>query len=178
MKFLRNLLASIIGFFIAIFLIVIIVIGIVAVVGGKEPVVVKSNSVLELDLSIPIKDYAPKDISPMAEILDLNNKKIGLNNIINAIENAKYDKKIKGISIKTTFVNAGIAQTQAIREKIEDFKQSGKFVYAYNDMYIQKNYYLSSVADKVFLNPVGMVDFRGLSSEILFYKDFQDKYGV
>ncbi|QXP72691.1 signal peptide peptidase SppA [Tenacibaculum sp. AHE15PA] len=178
MKFLRNLLASILGFFIAIFLIFAFFIAIASVVGSDEEIVVKSNSVLELDLSAIVKDYAPKDDNPLAEILELTDEKLALNKIINAIENAKTDSNIKGISIKTALVNAGVAQTQAIRNKIEEFKESGKFVYAYNDVYSQKNYYLSSVADSLFLNPVGAIDFKGLSTEVLYYKDFEDKYGI
>lgn len=178
MKFLRNLLASILGFFVAIFLIFIFFVAIAAIAGSDDEVTVKSNSILELNLATPIKDYAPIDNNPLAEILELNDEKLALNKIINAIENAKTDTKIKGISIKTTSVNAGIAQTQAIRNKIEEFKESGKFVYAYNDVYSQKNYYLSSVADSLFLNPVGAIDFKGLSTEILYYKDFEDKYGI
>ena len=178
MKFLRNLLASILGFFIAIFLIFIFFVAIAAITGSEDEVIVKSNSVLELNLATPVKDYAPKEDNPLAEILELNDEKLALNKIINAIENAKTDNNIKGISIKTTYINAGIAQTQAIRNKIEEFKESGKFVYAYNDVYTQKNYYLSSVADSLFLNPVGAIDFKGLSTEILYYKDFEDKYGV
>ncbi len=178
MKFLRNLLASILGFFIAIFLIFLFFIAIASIMGSGDEVVVKSNSVLELDLSTNVKDYAPKDQNPLAEVLELDDEKLALNKIINAIENAKTDNNIKGISIKTGSVNAGIAQTQAIRNKIEEFKESGKFVYAYNDVYSQKNYYLSSVADSLFLNPVGAIDFKGLSTEILYYKDFEDKYGI
>lgn len=178
MKFLRNLLASILGFFIATFLIFLFFIAIASIIGAEEEITVKPNSVLELDLSATIKDYAPKDDNPLAEILELTDEKLALNKIINAIENAKTDSNIKGISIKTTLVNAGIAQTQAIRNKIEEFKESGKFVYAYNDVYSQKNYYLSSVADSLFLNPVGAIDFKGLATEILYYKDFEDKYGV
>ena len=178
MKFLRNLLASVLGFFIALFLLFVFFFAIATIVGAEEQIVVKSNSVLELDLSTPIKDYAPKEDNPIAEALELNEERLALNKIINAIENAKTDDKIKGISIKTTFVNAGVAQTQAIRNKLEEFKESGKFIYAYNDIYTQKNYYLSSVADSLFLNPVGAIDFRGLSTEILYFKDFEDKYGI
>ncbi|CAM1363935.1 Protease-4 [Tenacibaculum sediminilitoris] len=178
MKFLRNLLASILGFFIALFLLFVFFFAIAFIVGTEEKIVVKSNSVLELDLSTPIKDYAPKENNPIAEALELVDEKLALNKIINAIENAKTDDNIKGISIKTPSINAGIAQTQAIRNKIEEFKESGKFVYAYNDIYTQKNYYLSSVADSLFLNPVGAIDFKGLSTEILYFKDFEDKYGI
>lgn len=178
MKFLRNLIAAILGFFIASFLIFLFFLLIASAMSKDEEVVVKPNSVVELDLSIPIKDYAPKDENPIAEILDLVEQKMGMDVIINAIENAKTDANIEGISIKTSFVNAGIAQTQAIRNKLEEFKSSGKFVYAYGDVYDQKKYYLSSVADSLFLNPVGAIDFKGLSAEILYFKDFEDKYGV
>ena len=101
-----------------------------------------------------------------------------LSQIINAIENAKYDDNIKGISISNLMVNAGIAQIQTIRKKLVEFKESGKFITSYADLYTQKNYYLSSVADSVYVTPFGNIEFRGLSSERLFYKDFQDKYGV
>lgn len=178
MKFLRNLIAAILGFFIASFLIFLFFLMIASAMGKEDEVIVKPNSIVELDLTTPIKDYAPKDKNPIAEILDLVEEKMGMDVLINAIENAKSDPNIKGISIKTGFVSAGIAQTQAIRNKLEEFKASGKFVYAYADVYDQKNYYLSSVADSLFLNPVGAIDFKGLSAEILYFKDFEDKYGV
>ena len=178
MKFLRNLLASILGTLTALFIIFLFFMLIASIAGSKDEIEVYPNSVLELDLTTPIKDYAPKDDNPFAEIFDLEDPILGLNTIINAIENAKTDNNIKGISIKTSFISAGLAQTQAIRKKLEEFKESGKFVYAYNDIYSQKSYYLSSVADSLFLSPVGIVDFRGLSAEILYYKDFEDKYGI
>ncbi len=178
MKFLRNLLASILGFFISIFLIFFLFIIIASLAGSKEEVIVKPNSILELDLTSIIKDYAPDEENPILEALEINDPKLALNKIFNALDNAQLDDKIKGISLNTTFVNAGFAQTQALRKKLEEFKESGKFIYAYNDVYSQKNYYLSSVADSLFLNPVGQIDFTGLSTEILYYKDFEDKYGV
>jgi len=178
MKFLRNLLASIVGFFISIFLILLVFIGIASLVGKEEVIEVEPNSILELDLTSAIKDYAPKDDNPFVKAFKLDKQKLALNNILNAIDNAQLDDNIKGISLNTTFINAGFAQTQSIRTKLEEFKESGKFIYAYNDVYSQKNYYLSSVADSLFLNPVGQIDFSGLSSEILYYKDFEDKYGI
>ncbi len=184
MSFFKSLLASIIGFFIALFLVFVtfIMIG-VAVAGDeslsdKKKVELKPNSVLELDLSEPIKDYAPSSDNPLEKMLEIGDDKLALNKIILAIEKAKTDDNIKGISIKTTNVNAGIAQTQAIRDKIEEFKTSGKFVYAYNDFYMQKTYYLSSVADSLYVNPVGEVEFRGLLTDLLYFKDFEDKYGI
>lgn len=178
MNFLRNLFASIFGTLIALGIVLVLFILIAAALGDTKKVTVAPNSVLELKLEKQVKDYAPKSDNPFDEILGLNDEKIGLNSIINAIENAKYDENIKGISITTLGVNAGIAQTQAIRNKLLEFKETGKFVMAYADMYDQKSYYFSSVADSIFLNPVGSIDFKGLSSEVLFYKDLEEKTGV
>ncbi|WP_196885915.1 signal peptide peptidase SppA [Aureivirga sp. CE67] len=178
MKFLRNLVASILGFFIAGGIIFVLFFAIIFSLENEDKVVVKSNSVLKLDLSNAIKDYAPKEDNPFEEILGLSEGKLSLNEILNAIENAKSDPKIKGINIETLGVSGGVAQIEAIREKLIEFKDSGKFIKAYSDVYDQKNYYLSSVADSIFVNPVGGMEFTGLSSEVLFYKDFEDKYGI
>ncbi len=148
----------------------------ISVINKEEEVVVKSNSVLEINLKNIVKDYAPKSDNPFDAVF--SEDIFQLSSIINAIENAKYDDNIKGISINNLTVNAGIAQLQTIRKKLIEFKESGKFITAYADLYTQKNYYLSSVADAVYVTPYGNVEFRGLSSERLFYKDFQDKYGV
>lgn len=178
MKFLRNLLASIIGSFIALGLIFVLFLLVIVALSEDEEIAVKENSVLVIKLDKNVKDYAPKSEDPFDEIFGANNKRMGLNDILNAIENAKYDANIKGISIHTLGVNAGVAQTQAIRNKIEEFKGSGKFVKAYADVYDQKAYYLASVADSIFMNPVGEISFKGLSSEVLFYKNLQEKTGV
>ena len=178
MKFLRNLIASIFGSLIALFLIFFIFVGIASMVSDTEKVKVENGSVLEIKLDKIVKDFAPKSDDPFEEILGLTEKKLGLNNILNAIENAKTDEKIEGISLNTMGITPGMAQTQAIRNKLLDFKESGKFIYSYADVYDQKSYYFSSVADSVFMNPVGEVSFKGLSGEILYYKDLQDKTGV
>jgi len=182
MTFLRELLAVILGVFIAtgiMFLILLVFVSASAsAFGDDKKVTVKNNSVLELKLENQIKDYAPKSSDPFEELFGFGEDKMGLQVILNAIENAKTDDNVKGISINTLFINGGVAQTQAIRDKLLEFKESGKFIYAYSDFYAQKNYYLSSVADSIFLNPVGGIDFKGLASEILYLKDFEDKTGV
>jgi protease-4 len=178
MKFLGNLIASILGTLIALGIIFLLLIVIAMAVGEAEKVEVTSNSVLEIKLDGIVKDYAPKGTDLLDEFFALRDEKMGLNEIINAIENAKNDENIAGISINTIDVNAGISQTQAIRNKLEEFKESGKFVMAYGDVYNQKSYYLGSVADSIFMNPLGGIDFKGLSSEVLFFKDLQDKTGV
>jgi len=182
MKFLRELLAAILGVLIAsaiMFLIFVIFISASASsLSEDKKVVVKNNSVLELNLEDEVKDYVPKSDDPFQELFGMDEGKVGLQQVLNAIENAKTDDNIKGISINCLNINAGIAQTQAIRDKLLEFKESGKFVFAYSNYYVQKNYYLSSVADSVFVNPVGAIDFKGLVSEVLYFKDFQDKTGV
>ena len=146
--------------------------------GDADKVVVKKDSVLELNFELPIKDdYSVTD--PFADLLGGGDSDVlELHEIINAIENAKTDDNIKGLSINAKYINAGIAQTQAIRDKLLEFKESGKFITAYADYYNQANYYLSSVADSMYVNPVGGADLKGLATEVLYFKDFEDKYGI
>ena len=180
MNFFRKVLASCLGTTLAIILITFLgffLLGIIASsFGNNDKVTVTSNSVLKINLEDAVKDYVPTTDDPFSKLFEEDN--FQLSEVINAIENAKYDDNIRGISIEGGFINAGISQTQAIRNKLVEFKETGKFIASYADFYTQKNYYLSSVADSIYVTPYGMVDFRGLSSERLFYKDFQEKYGV
>ena len=182
MTFLRELLAAILGVFISFMIMFFVLIAIGSLVSSSfvddEKVLVKKNTVLVLKLEDVIKDYAPKNDDPIAQILGLEEKKMGLDNILNAIDNAKYDDNILGISIESVMIQGGVGQIQEIRDKLFEFKESGKFVTAYADVFEQKNFYLSTVADSIYVNPVGMIDFRGLSGEVLFFKDFQEKYGM
>jgi protease-4 len=149
-----------------------------AIFGGEsEGVSVKSNSVIELNLEDIKNDYAGKFKDPWVTIFS-DGKNIGLTDIISAIEDAKTDDDIKGISILNDDSQLGMAQSKALRDALEDFKKSGKFVMAYANSYSQKEYYLNSVAKPIYLNPVGDMDFKGLSSEIMFFKDFQEKSGI
>ncbi len=177
MKFLRNLLAAIIGCLIAFSVLFGMFVIFAALVGsGDDAKVVKSNSILEVQIPNPIVDYVGGDnADPFSGLFKQSQ---GLDEILHAIAVAKNDDKIKGISILNNFMNAGLSQTQVIRRALNDFKESGKFVYAYSDFYAQKDYYLASVADSIFMNKVGGLDFKGLSSEVLFYKDLQEKTGV
>lgn len=180
MNFIKKVLASCLGTAIAIVLVTIIgflFLGvIISSIDDEKSVTLKNNSVLKINLQDQVLDYVPKSKGHFDGLM--KDDKLQLSTILNAIENAKTDDNIKGISIENELINAGIAQTQAIRNKLLDFKKSGKFIIAYANFYSQKNYYLSSVADSIYVTPYGSVDFKGLSSERLFYKDFQDKYGV
>lgn len=176
MKFLRNLLAAIIGTLIAFGIMFFMFVIFVSLVNTEESVTVKKNSVLELQMKYPIKDFTGNNEGEPFDILF--EKAQGLDQILHAIKVAKEDDNIKGISINNNYISAGISTTQAIRKALSDFKESGKFIYAFGDYYFQKDYYLASVADSIFLNPVGAMDFKGLSAEVLYFKDLQDKTGV
>ncbi len=177
MNFLRNLLAAIIGCLMAFGIVFVMFVVLISLLGSDEETVsVKGDSVLELQLQLPIADYVGNgDASPFSSLFDESQ---GLDEILKAISVAKTDDRIKGISINNNFMLAGLAQTQAIRKALQEFKSGGKFIYTYADFYTQKDYYLASVADSIFINPVGVLDFKGLSSEVLFYKDLQEKTGV
>lgn len=177
MNFLRNLLAAIIGCLVAFGIMFIMFFVLVSLLGsGEDTVTVKENSVLELQLQRPIADYVGNnELNPFGAIFESAQ---GLDEIVHAIEVAKDDDRIKGISLNNNFMLAGLAQTEAIRRVLEEFKASDKFIYTYGDFYTQKDYYLASVADSIYMNPVGVLDFKGLSSEVLFYKDLQEKTGV
>ncbi|WP_300484773.1 signal peptide peptidase SppA [Flavobacterium sp.] len=177
MRFLGNVLATIVGLFVFFMVLFFGIVLIGAIFGGdSDKVKIKDNSVIELDLSEVKQDYGGK-----FNFTDFNYfeaKHDGVVDVLNAIEAAKTDDKIKGISIVNNTAMIGIAQRKAVRDKLEDFKKSGKFVVAYANAYSQGEYYLDSVADTLYVNPVGELDFKGLSTEILFFKDFQDKTGV
>ena len=178
MRFLGNVLATIIGIFVFFMLFFFGIVLIGTIFGGEsDGVVVENNSVIELNLENVQNDYAGKYNDPWVTAFS-ENEKIGVIDIINSIEAAKTDDDIKGISILNNNSYLGMAQTKALRDALESFKQSGKFVMAYGNTYSQKEYYLNSVANTVYLNPVGEMDFKGLSSEIMFFKDFQEKSGL
>jgi protease-4 len=178
MRFLGNVLATIIGLFVFIMLFVFGIVIITTVFGGdNEELSIKTNSVIELDLERIKNDYAGKYKDPWMTFLS-DGEKVGVSDIILAIENAKTDSDIKGISILNNESELGMAQRKALREALESFKESGKFVMAYANTYSQKEYYLNSVANTVYLNPSGEFEFKGLSAEIMFFKDLQEKSGI
>lgn len=177
MRFLGNVLATIVGIFIFFMIFFFGIIIISAIAGNSEDTVkVKENSVIELDLSKVSLDYAGKTNYKDFNYFESHHD--GVTDILNAIEAAKTDDKIKGISILNNQSQLGLAQSKSVRDKLEEFKKSGKFVYAYANYFTQGEYYLNSVANQIYLNPVGEVDFKGLSSEILYMKELQEKSGI
>lgn len=177
-NFLSSLLATIIGILIMTLIAVLIIVGIVAASTSSEIPEVSENSLLVASFNAPIADRA--DNNPFTRFMTFPpmDDKMGLNQILKDLDKAENDENIRGIFMKLGAVSAGTATLTEIRNALQDFKESGKFIYAYADMYTHKSYYLASVADSVFMTPEGMFIFNGLSAEISFYKRALDKLGV
>ena len=179
MKFLNRVLATVTGIFVFLFIcfFLLFIVGYSLSKMGADDTKIAENSILELRLNFPIQDNAGNvKIKDMPFLGDI--KKDGLFDLVNAIDYASTDDNIKGITIEPKFLMAGITQTKTLREALIRFKESGKFITAYADIYSQLDYYLSSVADTIYINPVGDLDFRGLATELLYMKDIQEKTGV
>lgn len=178
-SFFKLVLANLTAIFIvtAVFFLFFIAFIILSSISGSTDI--KSNSVLTLDLKTKVIDSPSED---QEDFFAFNNKEketsVLLYDILQAIENAKTDDKIKGISLEMDNINAGMTQLDDIRNALIDFKKSGKFVYAYGNAVSQGAYYLGSVADKYYLNPAGLIELKGLSTEVTFFKSFAEKYGV
>ena len=182
MNFLKSFFVSILGTLTALGLFFVILLlfisGIASIMNAPSGLTsIKQNSVLDLNLNYPVVDRAP-NFDEFQRFLGLEDEVLGLPDILSAIDKARDNSSIKGIRLRTDFISAGWAQTRSIRNALNRFKESGKFIYAYGDLYTQKGYYLASVSDSIFLNPVGILEFKGLASEVLYYKDFQEEYGV
>ena len=183
MNFFKSFLASFIGTFLAFGLLTIFFFMGIATIATSinfqknQGTWVSENSVLELDLNSVISDRSPK-FNQLKSFSDFGTVIAGMDKILGSINKAKEDDKIKGIKLRSGLISSGWAQAREIRKALAEFKTSGKFIYAYSDFMSQKGYYVSSVADSIFMNPLGVMELKGLSSEVLYYEDFQNKYGV
>lgn len=181
-NFFKMMLATIAGFFISLLILFILFIGIVSalVASSSLPVEVKSNSILKLTLNNEIVDRSPGNYFSGIDVIGSRlNRQDGLTEIINNIKKAKNDPNIKGIYLELSYIQAHLASIEEIRKTLTDFKKSGKFIIAYSEFYYtQGTYFLASIADKVYLNPEGGINFLGLRSEVMFYKGTLDKLGI
>ncbi|MDR1585011.1 MAG: S49 family peptidase, partial [Prevotellaceae bacterium] len=181
-QFLKFTLAAIVGITIVVVLGFFVLFGVVGsiVASSDLPTVLKPNSVYLLELNGNLIDRSKDDSFERAlgEIYGFSTTTLGLDDILSNIEKAKADPNIVGIYLKGGSLAGGYASIKEIRDALLDFKESGKFVIAYADAYTQRNYYLASVADKILLNPIGMVEWQGISSQVAFYKNTLDKLGV
>lgn len=181
-SFLKYTLATITGIIITSILFFFVSLGVMSalVSSGQKPVSIDDKSVLVLKAGVAIPDKS--DDSPFAGIDILNmtfSPAPGLNDILRNIKKAATDDKIKGIIIENGISSSGWATSSEIREALGNFKKSGKFLIAYSDYVMtQQGYYLSSVADRIYLQPGSMLDFKGLSGEVMFYHKALEKLGV
>ncbi len=180
-QFFKFVFASMLGVvFSIILLFVIFLIGVTAIVSsGKEKVEVKENTILHLNLNSPITERSTEnpfediDFGPFK-----NSKVLGLNQILASIKYAKKDDNIKGIYLDASYVLTGMASMEEIRNALIDFKKSGKFIIAYSEVYTQGAYYIASVANKVYLNPQGILELKGFNAEVTFLKGALDKLEI
>lgn len=176
--FIKNVLATMVGMFG--FFIVMGVIGMMSIIGmiasGNAAQNVEKNSVFVLNLSGTISEQGSEN--PLSMFTGENSLNSGLNDILSSIKKAKANDDIKGIYIEAGALAANYATLQEIRNALADFRKSGKWIVAYGDFYTQGAYYVASVADKVYINPKGIVDWHGIGAQTMFYKDFMAKFGV
>ena len=181
--FFKSVLASIVGIFVSSFIIggvlVLLFFGFIGVLlsSSSDTFVLKNNSVLTIRLTGVMKDRVLEN--PIIEFFNLGEaKEMALTDILSAIKKAKENDDIKGIYISSGYFMASSASLTEIRDQLSDFKESGKFIIAYADDYMQGGYFLSTVADKVIMNPQGSLNLQGLSANPTFYKGLLDKIGV
>ncbi len=175
--FLAALLAFVVANFLAAVMLVTFVAGIGALLAGSSTTTLSEHSVLYIDLEQPIVDEPSGALlSDMDMALLRLNRKLSLLDVLGAIDQAAEDSRIDGILLNISPAHeVGLASMGEIRAALERFKASGKFLVSYADFYSQKSYYLSSVADEVYLNPEGQVLWKGLSAQVMFYKGLLDK---
>lgn len=177
--FFKNVFATFVGIFL--FVLVTLLLGFVCIFGmvlsSESTTEIENNSVLVINLSGPLSERSDKNV--MAEFIGNVASGVSLEDVLSGIEKAKTNKNIKGIYIEAgAFAPNSYASLQEIREALIDFKKSHKWIVAYGDSYTQSAYYLASVANDVYLNPQGMLDWHGLSSQRIYLKDMLAKFGV
>lgn len=175
--FLKMLLATLLGGILLIFLFFVFIASFASLAETK--VVVQDNSILAIDMNTVIRERA--DNNPFSAIDPFSGqaeKPLGLNEVLACIKSAKNDNKIIGIYLDGGIPLAGNATIKEIRNALLDFRESGKFIYAYSEILSQKGYYLASVADSIIVNPEGMMEWKGLSASVSYYKEALDKLGL
>ena len=182
-SFLKNVLSTIVGIVLSIVVVVLLFIGVISVTVSslekKEESKVEANSILKIKLAKPIVERASDNPLDYLTIGNTEmNTPIEIKSILDNIEKAKTDDRIKGIYLNVSAISSGLSHVEEIRNKLLDFKSSGKFIISYAEYYSQKSYYLSSVADELYLHPEGIFELKGLSGQIMFYKGLLDKLDI
>ena len=181
-SFLKYTLATITGIIIISILFFVILLASLStmMISGEKAVSIPENSILVLKAGASIPDQGNTNPYAGFDIINMTITPLpGLNEILQNIKKASADDKIKGILIENGLLSSGWATTEEVREALEKFREGGKFVIAYADyVLLQECYYLSTAADKIYVNPSSTVDFKGLSGEVMFYKKALEKLGV
>jgi protease-4 len=178
-QFFKFVLATIVGLVFTSIIIVIIGVAMIASASSDKGSHVDANSVLHISFNGNIPERTPNNPLAGLPFLGLDdNKDVGLNDILADIKKAKTDDNIRGIFLDESYIESQQATVEEIRNALIDFKKSGKFIIAYAEVYTQSFYYLASVADKVYINPKGIFEFKGFSSQITFLKGALDKLGI
>lgn len=180
LQFLKYVFATIVGLFLFLVVCFFVLAGIGSMMSSAdEKTLVSKNSVLKIDLNQIIRENTPQE-DPFTEFLSGGRGpgQIGLPQLKEAIANAKIDPNIKGIYLHAEYPTAGFATLEEIRSALIDFKKSGKFIYSYAEIMTEGAVYLTSVADKSYINPSGGLDFNGLNAKYTFMKGLFEKIGV
>ena len=179
LNFLKRLVGSVLTMVISFFIILFVVIGIiVSSSSDAEETTIKNNSVLKINFKGQIIDRGNDEID-IENIINQSEAKVGLNNILSSIEKAKKDDRIKGIYLNVENISASIATLEEIRNKLKEFKDStNKFILSYSEVYGQSAYYISSVADEIYLHPQGMLELKGLAYQGMFFKNTLEKLEI
>ena len=178
-SFLRNLLSTIIGIVLSFLILLLVIVGGVSLIDNEGSIEVKEESVLKIDFTnLQIVERVSENPLNALELSGPVLESISLKDILDNIEKAKTDNNIKGIHLKSSSVIAGMSQTEEVRNKLLEFRNSGKFIIAYDEGYTQMGYYLSSVADRLYMHPEGIIDIRGFSASIMFFKGLLEKLDI
>tara|TARA_X000000368_G_scaffold4387_1_gene3335 strand:+ start:7377 stop:9131 length:1755 start_codon:yes stop_codon:yes gene_type:complete len=179
-SFFKNIFSTIIGILVSIFILILLFTGSIALMSSEKEITIKENSILRIDLANTLVVERASE-NPLDRFLDVSGEvgeTIELKQILDNIEKAKKDNNIKAIYINTSFINAGLSKIEEIRNKLLEFKKTKKPIIAYSEVYSQSAYYLASVANKIYLNPEGIVEIKGLSVSQLFFKGLLEKLDV
>jgi protease-4 len=177
-SFFKMVFASMLGLFFSFILFFLFIVMLVSAGSESDKVEIKDNSILHLTLTGPIPDRSNDNPFSSFSFDGLGETPMGLNDVLDNLDKAAANPSVKGIFLDLTNLMTGIATIEEIRNALLDFKKSGKFIYAYSEVFSQPTYYLATAADKIYLHPTGLAELKGLRSEILFFKGTLDKLGV
>ena len=181
LNFLKNIFSTVIGILLSFLIIILIIAGVASLSSQKSTSTKKLDEkhFLKIDLSKEVVERT--STNPFSSLDPMNidaSQQLSLKTILDNIEKAKTDENIAGIYINSPIVNAGMSKAEEIRNKLLEFKETKKPIVAYNEVYAMKSYYLSSVADRLYINPMGIIDHKGMSATVMFFKGLLEKLNI